>query len=431
MPDFIRKSSALISIIQDLSNLDVVLLGKDGQILDELGRHNIPNELFFGADEIQRIGSRLSYGEATRCVNAVTGAGLSYLVFRYHEDQGKEGMLFIGPFLVMPVPKEAVNQAVLKCRIPLGDKPSIESLYSSIPHVGKDYGSNLGLAVRALMQDSLCPLETIDFQAEDGDEAPELPAGLSMRDKNRIKDFFVLEKILRGAVQAGNPGLFHSFSKEGNYFNYFKFKVTEDLLRAAKNMNIGYNAMLRLAAIDGGANPILVHTLTWKYVRIAQAAHSVEELMKTQNAMADDFIALVRERRLMAYSAKLREVLEYIDLNLNKSLSLKELADYAGMSAPNLAYYFRKELGSTCLEYMAAKRVEEACILLNDSSLSIKEISAMVGFCDASHFIKVFREARGQTPKQYRQAQSLEAEASVTKIVDDGRRGRPLGAAGA
>ena len=408
MAESSRKSSALISIIHDVTNLDVALLGKEGQILEELGRHNIPNELFFTSEEVLRLRIQLSYGETIRCANAVTGAGLSYVIFRHSPNPHKEGLLLIGPFLVMPVPNDAVNCAILKYRLPVGDRPSIENLYNSIPHVGKDYASNLGLTVRALLQDSLNPVETIDFRTESEQETVPASIELSIRDQNRVKDFYIMEKIMRGAVETGNSSLFHEVSKEGNYFNYFKFKVTKDILRAAKNMNIGYNAILRLAALDGGANPILVHTLTWRYVKIAQAAHSVEELMKTQNAMADDFIALVRNRNLEGYSSTIREVLEYIDLHLNGNVTLKVIADYAKMSPSNLAYYFKKELNVTFLEYIGRKRVDEACLLLYDTTLSIKEIAAMVGFCNVSHFIKVFRENKGSTPKQHRQSLSLE-----------------------
>jgi len=57
---------------------------------------------------------------------------------------------------------------------------------------------------------------------------------------------------------------------------------------------------------------------------------------------------------------------------------------------------------------MSRKRVDEALILLRSTALSIKEIAAMVGFCTMSHFIKVFREKMGSTPKQYRRNLSLE-----------------------
>jgi AraC-like DNA-binding protein len=401
------KAGSVASIIQDVTNLDVLLLGRNGQILEELGRHSVPNALFFTAEEIERLFVLLSYGEALRCAEATTGSGLSYVAFRHKPSQRREGLLLVGPFLYMPVSGDWANRAILKYGLPVGDRPSIENLYSSIPHVGKTYAANLGLSLRAFLQGDQSPLELIEFLA--GSEPATNPPSteLSLQDQNRVKDFYALEKRMREAVETGDYRLFLEVTKEGNYFNYFKFRVTQDTLRAAKNLNIGYNALLRLAALDGGANPILTHTLTWRYVRVAQAARSVEELMKIQNAMAEDFIALVRNRKLEGHSSTMREALEYIDMHLNSGLTLKEVSAYLKLSPSNLAYYFRKELGCTFLEYVGNKRVDEACLLLNDSSLSIKEIAGMVGFCNVSHFIKVFRGKHGTTPKQYRRSISL------------------------
>ena len=403
-----HRSAALLSMIQDVANLDVLLLSKEGLLREEFGRQNTPEEFFFSVDELRRIRERLSYGEDLRCLNARTGAGLSYLAFRYEPGARDEGLLLLGPFLVMPIAADIVDQAILRHRLPIGDRPTIENFFDSLPHVGTSYAANLGMTVRALLRDALEPLEVIEDQPAVPAKKDRAPGELTMNDKNRIMDFYLFEKMLRSAVRQGDSSLFNEISSDGNYFNYFKFRVTRDTLRAAKNMNIGYNAMLRFAALDGGANPILVHILTWRYVRSAQTARSVEELMKIQNAMADEYIALVRNRRLAGYSAKLREALEYVDLHLNGGITLNELAAYARMSSSNLAYYFRKELGTTFQEYVRRRRLEEARTLLGNAALSIKQITALVGFRDPSHFIKAFREQEGATPKQYRKRLSLE-----------------------
>lgn len=402
-----HRSAALLSMIQNVTNLDVLLLSKEGLLREEFGRQNTPEAFFFSVDELRLIRERLCYGENLRCLEALTGAGLHYLAFRYEPATRDEGLLLVGPFLVMPIASDLVDRAMLRHQLPFGERLTIENFFDSLPHVGKSYAENLGMTLRALLRDPLEPLETIEEQPSAPVERERAVADLAMIDQNRITDFFLLEKMLRSAVKQGDASLFNELSSDGNYFNYFRFRVTRDTLRAAKNMNISYNAMLRFAALDGGANPIQVHLLTWRYVRMAQAARSVEELMKIQNAMADDFIALVRNRRLEGYSVRLREALEYVDLHLAVGVTLRDCAAYTRMSPSNLAYYFRKEMGTTFQDYVRERRLEEARTLLENAALSIKQITALIGFRDPSRFIKAFRDREGTTPKQYRKRLSL------------------------
>ena len=49
-----------------------------------------------------------------------------------------------------------------------------------------------------------------------------------------------------------------------------------------------------------------------------------------------------------------------------------------------------------------ARRVEEARVLLRDTSHSISEIAGIVGFSSQSYFAQVFQKAVGESPGEYR-----------------------------
>ncbi len=63
---------------------------------------------------------------------------------------------------------------------------------------------------------------------------------------------------------------------------------------------------------------------------------------------------------------------------------------------------FKEETGSFINDYVKAVKLTRAKELLTVSDLNIQEISDRLGFCTRSYFIKVFREAEGSTPVQYR-----------------------------
>lgn len=434
-----RTIEDLAALIHSTTGLDVCVLDSACRVMEEYSRLNTPDELFFSSGELERLWRLLGYGETFRCAHAVTKAGLAYSVARIRGCGHEDRLLCMGPFLELPVPERFEELAAGGSGRTAHERQAILSFLDALPRVDRGFASDIGRLVHALAQDGLQPMETIEAAAagegtegmEDvpakalrgaraevvnrigkGTAAAEQPVGparndTSPWDKNRIEDFFTWEKRLRIAVQTGNIRLYRQIAKGGDFFNYFRFKVTRDRLRAAKNLSLGYNAMLQLAALDGGADIFLVHALLWKYVRITESAHHVDELVHLQQPMAEDYIALVRRRNDASHGALMRDALEYIDQNLSHQFGLATLAAQLRVSAPDLAYHFRKEAGTTFLSYLASKRIEEACILLNDRSLSIAEIASMVGFRDPSHFIRQFKAKKMTTPGEFRRSLPL------------------------
>jgi AraC-like DNA-binding protein len=78
------------------------------------------------------------------------------------------------------------------------------------------------------------------------------------------------------------------------------------------------------------------------------------------------------------------------------------LAARAGMNPNAFIRLFRRTAGRSPKAWLAAKRIERACLLLHGSALGIKEIAAATGFCDRYHFSRVFKKLRGTGPAEFR-----------------------------
>ena len=63
---------------------------------------------------------------------------------------------------------------------------------------------------------------------------------------------------------------------------------------------------------------------------------------------------------------------------------------------------FTKEVGMSIQVFLQRLRVEEACVLLNQTQLSVAEVGAAVGYQDTRHFSKVFRRYQSVSPREYR-----------------------------
>lgn len=101
-------------------------------------------------------------------------------------------------------------------------------------------------------------------------------------------------------------------------------------------------------------------------------------------------------------SDKLKNILHYLDEHYTENISLDQLAEQFYISKYYLSREFKKEYGTTIIQYILAKKITNAKELLRYSNSSIEEIARLCGIDDASYFNKVFKKMEGCTASEYR-----------------------------
>ncbi len=102
-----------------------------------------------------------------------------------------------------------------------------------------------------------------------------------------------------------------------------------------------------------------------------------------------------------SYDIYIRKGMEYIHSYYSYPITVEDIANYVGVSRSHLFRAFEKgNLGSP-KQYLTQFRIDQACILLQHSELSIHAISRSVGFEDSLHFSKVFKKSKGKAPSKY------------------------------
>ena len=94
--------------------------------------------------------------------------------------------------------------------------------------------------------------------------------------------------------------------------------------------------------------------------------------------------------------------LRIMEERFSEPLKLKNIADELHINSSYLSRLIASETGisfSSCLSYI---RINHAKKLLQSTDLSVEEIGSRCGFCNASHFVKLFHNNEGMTPLQYR-----------------------------
>lgn len=98
----------------------------------------------------------------------------------------------------------------------------------------------------------------------------------------------------------------------------------------------------------------------------------------------------------------INRIIDYINNNFNKNVTLDLVASEVCLSPQYLSKIFKEKYGSTFIEYITNKRLNYAKELLKKGNMNIKEISKIIGYEDPNYFCKVFKKETGTSPKNYR-----------------------------
>lgn len=96
------------------------------------------------------------------------------------------------------------------------------------------------------------------------------------------------------------------------------------------------------------------------------------------------------------------EAVRLIRERLDQHLSTDELARTACVSEATLRRQFRKHFGASPGQFANRLRIEEAKRRLHRSDEAMESLAFGLGFSDASHFSRMFRQSTGESPAEYR-----------------------------
>lgn len=103
-----------------------------------------------------------------------------------------------------------------------------------------------------------------------------------------------------------------------------------------------------------------------------------------------------------------KTVEQYINHNYKQPwLTVENISELYNVNPSYLSRIFKKDVGMPIKSYIIKLRIAEACAMLRDTVITIKEVAFAVGFTDEVHFYKTFKKHMGYTPKQHRAKSKL------------------------
>lgn len=105
---------------------------------------------------------------------------------------------------------------------------------------------------------------------------------------------------------------------------------------------------------------------------------------------------------------KLNIVIKYIEKNIAKNITIEELASMACLHPNYFIRIFKKHFGTSPIQYINKRRIEETKRLLICTNLTLTEICSMVGIADIYYLSKMFKDFTGIAPSNYRKQNTLQ-----------------------
>jgi AraC family transcriptional regulator, arabinose operon regulatory protein len=93
---------------------------------------------------------------------------------------------------------------------------------------------------------------------------------------------------------------------------------------------------------------------------------------------------------------------DHMQRHLAESLSVPDLANRVNLSPSRFRDLFSAQTGLGPVEYLHRLRLRRARLLIERTFLTVKEVMALVGYNDPSHFSREFRRYHGVTPSSLR-----------------------------
>jgi len=118
------------------------------------------------------------------------------------------------------------------------------------------------------------------------------------------------------------------------------------------------------------------------------------------------------------YQKKVDDVLQYIHNHLNENLTIKELAEFSGISLFHFHRILKGALNEPIAAYIDKVRLDTAVKLIRFSNESINDISTKIGYNDVSSFSKAFSKEFGISPQEFKSNREIVLNTHVDYRID-------------
>jgi len=179
-------------------------------------------------------------------------------------------------------------------------------------------------------------------------------------------------------------------------FDLPEFKAIKSLMiRASKGLkfNRGTQVILRLLESLTHNEPI---------GRLTNLIDILDKISQINNPMTLSSIGFDSYNLQNNHIDRISEVKSYLLGNLEKQISLDDMASRYNLTKPSFCRWFKKSMGISFVTFLNQLRIERACQLLIKTDETISQIAYQIGFESIANFNRFFKRIKNEPPRDYR-----------------------------
>jgi AraC-like DNA-binding protein/ligand-binding sensor protein len=311
-----------------------------------------------------------------------------------------------------------------KLAVPAANQADLDLAIRAVPVVSTERVNSLSellyLTAAAISDPTFGELDKVrqsaDLQAELWDQINFLKGFAYVDEAQTIypinKEDELLEKIAEGDKTASqqilNEILGHIFFSSSGSMETMRARVIELVV------------LLSRAAIRGGADVEQIFGLNYTYLGKIQSFRNIDEIAYWLSGIMTRFTDQVFNLAHVKHADVIYRAVDYVKKNYMKKITLEETAALVFLSPAYFSRIFKEEMGTNFNNFVNQYRVEAARKLLLNDTVSLTDISSLVGFEGQSYFSKVFKRLTGVSPGKFRESRGrtrpVSAEADLADL---------------
>lgn len=180
------------------------------------------------------------------------------------------------------------------------------------------------------------------------------------------------------------------------YLEYHDVNVISKRLQSLAKMIVGIAEEMGIT--DTNELVVQMEKLKIKYLLYNNKHDACNELVRMVDILFDK----------MNIKGKLsddgmKSVIDYIERNLKKGISLEDVANHVNISTYYLSKIFKKEMGVNFITYVTDRKMDLAKEMLTNTDIPVLNIALDLAYNEANYFSKAFKKKTGLTPSEYRE----------------------------
>ncbi|TWT05467.1 response regulator transcription factor [Planococcus sp. CPCC 101016] len=209
-----------------------------------------------------------------------------------------------------------------------------------------------------------------------------------------------------------------AFTYLENHVDYLAGRYNNDSFEFKSFLgNIVFNVIVLLDSMKYDTQDIEQKKYTY-FSTINEAKHVNEALDQFNGFLEEVRNVMLIGDKANDQSNNFDKILAYIEQHYTEPLRLSEIASHFHFNASYLSSYFSTHHKEGFSEYLNRVRIKKSMELLENSTVSISNISGMVGYSEHSYFCKVFKRITGMSPGSYRKEHQIHHENEEKGLSD-------------